>query len=316
MNTLSPDYRLRHPTAADLPAIQHLVDECDSADCGEPRVSDWDFAAEAADPDAHPEQNWWVLEHADGGLAGLATLEWPATGEARGIVYVLPRHSGRQLSAYLFNMIETRARELAAGAAVGSAPALFMRCEDSQPERQTWLLAHGYRRVRELFGMRADLTHGSAAPVWPLDIAVRDMRPHVDDEALWAAGNDAFSEHFLSYAPSLEAWRAWIYGHAGLDPSLWLVAWDGEEVAGMAMAMPLGDAVWVDDVMVRRPWRSRGLGLALLLELFARLHERGRDDVSLWVDSENATGAVRLYEAAGMHVWRHMGVFKLELAQA
>ena len=49
---------------------------------------------------------------------------------------------------------------------------------------------------------------------------------------------------------------------------------------------------------------------------FARLHERGRDDVSLWVDAENATGAVRLYEAAGMHVWRHIGVFKLELAPA
>lgn len=315
MNALPPGYLVRHPTLGDLPAIVRLLDECEAADCGEPRASDFDAVAMAADPDSSLEEDWWVVENA-GDLAGFANFYWPATGEARGIVFVPPRHSGRALSAVLFRTIEARARELAAGAAAGSAPALFMHCEDAQPERQAWLLAHGYRRVREMFVMRIDLGQGFATPAWPPGIAVRDLRPHLDDEALCAADNDAFSEHFLYFPQSLDVWRSWVYGHADLDPHLWVVAWDGDEVAGQTAALPIGDAASVEDVMVRKPWRGRGLGLAMLLEVFARLHERGRDDVSLWVDAENTTGAVRLYEAAGMHVWRHLGVCKLELTRS
>ena len=316
VSTPPPDYLLRHPAADELPAIQRLLDECEAADCGEPRVSDFDVVAAAADPDAHPEQDWWVLEHAGGDLAGFANLYWPPTGEARGDACVAPEHSGRGLSVRLFRTLEARARELAAGAAAGSAAALYMQCENTQPGRQAWLLAHGYRRVREMFMMRVDLGGGTAAPVWPPGIDVRDMRPHLDHEALCAAHNDGFSEHFLHFPVKLDVWRSWVYGHAELDPHLWVVAWDGDEVAGQATAMPVGAAASIEDVMVRKAWRGRGLGLAMLLEVFARLHERGRDDVSLWVDAENATGAVSLYEAAGMHVWRHVGVFKLELAPA
>ena len=316
MDTPPSDYLLRHPAADELPAIQRLLDECDSADCGEPRACDFDVAAAAADPDAHPDQDWWVIEHAGGDLAGFANVYWPATGEARGDACVAPEHAGRGLSELLFRALEARARELAAGASAGSTPALYMQCEDTQPKRQAWLLAHGYNRVRETFMMRVDLGKGSAAPVWPAGLDPRDMRPHVEDEVLCAADNDAFAEHFLNFPVTLDVWRSWVYGHAALDPELWVVAWDGGEVAGQAAAMPVGAAASIEDVMVRKPWRGRGLGLALLLEVFARLHERGRDDVTLWVDAENATGAVRLYEAAGMHVWRHVGVFKLELAPA
>src|SRR5665647_1761766 len=257
VSTPPPDYLLRHPAADELPAIQRLLDECEAADCGEPRASDFDVVAAAADPDAHPEQDWWVLEHAGGDLAGFANVYWPSTGEARGDACVAPQHSGRGLSALLFRALEARARELAAGAAAGSAPALFMQCDDTQPERQAWLLAHGYSRVRETFMMRVDLGKGSAAPVWPAGIDVRDMRPHVEDEVLCAADNDAFAEHFLSFPVTLDVWRAWVYGHAELDPTLWVVAWGGGEVAGQVAALPVGAGASVDTVMVRKPWRGR-----------------------------------------------------------
>jgi len=316
VNTPPPDYLLRHPAPVEWPALQRLADQCESAAFGEPRVSDWNVAASAADPDSHPDEDWWVVEHASEGLAAFGSVYWPPTGEARGEVFVPPSHSSSGLSALLFRALETRARQLAAGAAAGSAPALFMQCDDAQPKRQAWLLAHGYSRVRETFMMRVDLGKGSASPVWPAGIDLRDMRPHVEDEVLCAADNDAFAEHFLNFPVALDVWRAWVYGHAELDPTLWIVAWDGDEVVGQVAALPVGAGASVETVMVRKPWRGRGLGLAMLLEVFARLHERGRDDVSLWVDAENATGAVRLYQAAGMHVWRHAGVFKLELARS
>lgn len=65
-----------------------------------------------------------------------------------------------------------------------------------------------------------------------------------------------------------------------------------------------GDAAAVAEVGalgVRKPWRRRGVGLALLHHVIRVFHARGERSVGLGVDSENPAGATRLYERAGMH---------------
>jgi ribosomal protein S18 acetylase RimI-like enzyme len=53
---------------------------------------------------------------------------------------------------------------------------------------------------------------------------------------------------------------------------------------------------------VRKPWRRRGLGLALLRHAFGELYLRGERKVGLGVDASNPAGATRLYERAGMGI--------------
>jgi ribosomal protein S18 acetylase RimI-like enzyme len=65
---------------------------------------------------------------------------------------------------------------------------------------------------------------------------------------------------------------------------------------------------------VRRPWRGRGLGRALLLHTFGEFHRRGVTRISLGVDSENPTGATKLYESAGMQVELEQVVFERAFA--
>ena len=65
---------------------------------------------------------------------------------------------------------------------------------------------------------------------------------------------------------------------------------------------------------VRRPWRQHGLGMALLRHSFGEFHRRGARKVGLGVDSENTTGATRLYERAGMHVAQQFDFFEKVLA--
>jgi ribosomal protein S18 acetylase RimI-like enzyme len=67
---------------------------------------------------------------------------------------------------------------------------------------------------------------------------------------------------------------------------------------------------------VRRPWRRRGLGRALLLQAFAEFRSRGRRGVGLGVDGLNTTGAVRLYEQVGMHVARRFDHYRKPLRAA
>jgi mycothiol synthase len=55
---------------------------------------------------------------------------------------------------------------------------------------------------------------------------------------------------------------------------------------------------------VKPEYRRRGLALALLKHVFRHFADLGLKRVGLGVDAENPTGAVRLYERAGMHVAR------------
>ncbi len=70
---------------------------------------------------------------------------------------------------------------------------------------------------------------------------------------------------------------------------------------------------WVTVVGVRRQWRKRGLGLALLRHAFAEYHRRGVRKVALSVDAESITGAPRLYGRAGMRVRESYVIYLKEL---
>ena len=112
-----------------------------------------------------------------------------------------------------------------------------------------------------------------------------------------------------------DEWRYWTFTEP-FDPSLWFLAEDGQELAGVCLCRPErhGDADlgWVSVLGVRRPWRRRGLGLALL-HAFAELRGRGKRRLGLGVDGSSPTGAVQLYERAGMRVARRFDFYEREL---
>jgi ribosomal protein S18 acetylase RimI-like enzyme len=70
---------------------------------------------------------------------------------------------------------------------------------------------------------------------------------------------------------------------------------------------------WVKSVGVRRNWRGRGIASALLRHAFAEFYRRGTRKVALTVDAESLTGALRIYERAGMRVVRRKEIFEKPL---
>jgi ribosomal protein S18 acetylase RimI-like enzyme len=99
------------------------------------------------------------------------------------------------------------------------------------------------------------------------------------------------------------------------DKSLWFVIRDVERIAAYARCESgRHGGGYVGMIGTRRAWRRRGLGLALLQHAFGELYGRGIRRVTLGVDSENASGATRLYERAGMHVESEHVSFEKELA--
>ncbi|MGH2479754.1 MAG: GNAT family N-acetyltransferase, partial [Ktedonobacteraceae bacterium] len=97
------------------------------------------------------------------------------------------------------------------------------------------------------------------------------------------------------------------------DPSLWFVAVVGDEIAGISLCDYYLDDGLVGTLGVRRPWRRKGLGLALLYHSFGEFYRRGTHTITLGVDSQSLTGATRLYERAGMHILLSYDAYEKEL---
>jgi mycothiol synthase len=171
---------------------------------------------------------------------------------------------------------------------------------------------HELTRVVETRGYapwRHSLTMEIALDIEPARTALPgglELRVYRDDDrdALIAALNESFADDPFHHDVTPSSYREFFLGARGFDPALFLLAWDGGELAGYALDY-LGhgsdaELGWVANLGVRPRWRRRGLGEALLHASFAALYARGLRRVGLGVDAQNATGALRLYERAGM----------------
>jgi ribosomal protein S18 acetylase RimI-like enzyme len=139
----------------------------------------------------------------------------------------------------------------------------------------------------------------------PEGFAIRPVGPG-DLRTIFDAGGKAFRDHWGSVHDD-EASFERFSGDPRTDTSLFVVAFAGEEVAGAVLnviddeenAMFDRRRGLLDSVFVRRPYRQRGLGRALVLRSLEVLRERGMTSAFLGVDSENPNAALHLYEACG-----------------
>jgi mycothiol synthase len=259
-----------------------------------------------------PHTEMVVAALADGGIAAYADMNDQAERSRFWIdLRVPPSEHDADVAGALLDALEARAAE-------GAAPGAIVRVFVPSPYELALRLvqARGYEVVRHSFQMGIDFDGELAALCWPQGIAVRTFVPGQDDEAVHEAQQEAFADGFEAVRQPYEDWRRWSFREP-FDPSLWLIAEDGAEIAGLCLcrsdAGAEGELGWIDSLGVRRPWRRRGLGLALLLHGFAELRARGKQGVGLGVDGLNPTGAVRLYERAGMHVARRFDHYQKTL---
>lgn len=170
----------------------------------------------------------------------------------------------------------------------------------------------GFELVRHSQRMEIDLRQPTREPDWPAGIELRTFREG-DERAVYETEHEAFRDSWEPEDETFEEWSHWMLEPPAFAPDLWLLAWGGESLAGVALchAHPgRSELGWIRVVGVRRHWRRRGLGTALLLHAFAALRERGFAHAGLGVDAASPTGANRLYENAGMHVVARFDVYE------
>lgn len=171
----------------------------------------------------------------------------------------------------------------------------------------------GYSPKRYHWRMEIKVDSPPPAAIWPEGVELRPFVKGEHDIALWQAQNEAFRDHWGSHDVSFEEWGHGRFDREDSDPTLWMVAWEGNEIAGFSINRFRMGIGWVGTLGVRRPWRKKGLGLALLQASFGEFYKRGKTTIGLGVDASNPTGATRLYQRAGMYIASEFLTFEKEL---
>lgn len=228
-------------------------------------------------------------------------------------------HRRRGLGTALLNWTLERIRERARIEDPGVNVVVEGGAEDQEAGHRALLAGAGFEPVRHFFLMR----RGSVddVPEAPLPDGL-EVRPVALDQrrAIITAEFEAFRDHWGSRELTEGAIQTTLK-MAELDTDLWVVAWDGDQIAGVVenwiwteenaqLGVTRG---WLERISVRRPWRRRGLARALTAASLIRLREAGMDEAMLGVDSENANGALGLYEGLGFEIHSRSAAYRRPL---
>lgn len=304
-------YSIRPGTPDDRDAMLALIAACETEEMGSPDPAMLDGVSALWQRSTFRwERDTWLACASDDGqrMLGYAHLHPVERTDLQAFASVHPAARGRGIGTALLAHIEQRAHEQ-----------LSRFAPDERVVLQQWItapneLAHRllehaeYRVVRHMWGMIIALAEEPAAASWPTGVMVRNPTDEADLRAAHAAYREAFQDHWGHAEQPFEDFARSSIEVDTFDPSLWFLAMDGDEVAGVVMGETLPDRGWVNDLGVRRPWRGRGLGEALLRHTFGEFYQRGQRTVTLGVDSQNLTGATRLYERVGMRAERQYDI--------
>ena len=307
-------YTIRPATMADIPAVVELENLCSIEQIGKPEIDAEEIRLEWETPGFDPATDTRLIHALDGTLVGMIEV-WD-TSEPHVNLFshgrTHPEYRGLGIGTALMEWAEQRAREAFAKAPADAQVTLGQGTINIDTLAADLFQVHGYNLARHFWRMEIELDSAPTAVQLPNGITIRAYDPATELPAVVQAARDSFQDHWgyvaEPFAKELEKWQQYIRGNENYDPTLFFVALDGDQYAGISMCwrkttedLKMG---WVGTLGVGRSWRRSGLGLALLLHSFNEFYARGQERVGLGVDASSLTGATRLYEKAGMRATR------------
>lgn len=233
--------------------------------------------------------------------------------------HLLPEWRGTGIRRTMVRHLKDRLRQIAADHPADKAKNFVNWGMEVETDWINLLLAEGHQIVRYGFEMvRPNLDN---IPDCPLPKGL-EVRRGSDAEArqIWEAAREAFRDHWGMSEWSEESFTSWS-AYPDYNPSLWQVAWAGDEVAGGVLNFidekENGEngrlRGYTDPIFVRRPWRKQGVAKALIARSFQVLKEAGMTEAALGVDAENLSGALHLYRKMGFEEVKRSMTFKKPL---
>ena len=256
-------------------------------------------------------ENDAMLAEVDGRVVGYANVSWQLK-PGKVIVYfqiahLIPEWRGRGLREAMLAHNERRILELSYSHPSKPRKLIETYANVRDNDWKALIERSGYTPGWYLYGMARPLE--KELPDHPLPDSVEARQVDRGDLwKIWRAAREAFRDA-REFSEDKWSKKAFERRNASrqLQPELWQIAWQGSDVVG-------GVHVWIDDdenaalgrvwghteqVFVARKWRGKSVAKALISRALAELKRKGMECATLDVDSENLSGALRLYEGLG-----------------
>ena len=264
-----------------------------------------------------------IFAEVDGRVVGYGRGTWgeltngPFIYEMIG--FLAPEWRRKGIGRVMLRWLEGRMREVAADHPADREKYFQGYADDKADGIAALLVAAGYTPVR--YGHEMVRPSLDDIPDFPLPDGL-ELRPVLPEHhrLIWEADSEAFRDHWGYSPPQEEDYQAWVSNPVLFRPELWQIAWDTatNEVAGQVRTF-INEAEnekfnrnrgYTEFISVRRPWRRRGVARALIAESLRVQRDRGMTESALGVDSENLTGATRVYEDCGFRTVSRTTVYR------
>ena len=280
---------------------------------------DWAFSAESIRA-LWPRMNNFDVAHdfmrveaEDGSLVAIARTNWKTLLDGKRVyfhkVHMHPAWRRRGIGTKLLVWVENRIAEKDTDMA---SPTRVIQTAgpDSNLGLVALLKASGYEPVRYEYSMvNTDLVHAPNFEV-PAGFEIRAVT-RANLREIWLAGVEAFADHWGASVETETSFDRWISDPL-VKPENFSVAYhiDTNQVASQVHGY-LNDSEnalynrkrgWTEDISTRRPYRRLGLARALICHSIRKFRDLGMTETALTVDTENLTGALKVYEACGYRV--------------
>ena len=293
MNGIDLPAGLRWRTARpdDAQIVTDLFRASETVDDGAAELTLEDVVAEWNQPSIHPDRDALLVFDGD---RLVADAEVNVNHDE---ATVHPDARGRGIGAALLRWKERHLLEIAAAdIPLRLGQSINERAEDAI----SLFRANGYEHEYTAWALRLPPEITIEHPPLPEGVSIRPFVPGVEERAVYRLVEDAFGEFEGRLPRSFEDWSATALERRDFDPSLLLVAVEGEDVVGTAVGIAYPQEGYLYQLAVRRDHRGRGIATALLRASFDAFRARGVPQVGLATDSR--TGALGLYERVGMVV--------------
>ncbi len=319
---LPAGFTARRPRLDDTAALLALcrADETDAV--GVSTTSRAEVEQLLAPAHTSPAEDQWVVLDATG-----APAVWGVLGDAGKTdhqdvdIYRDPARAGELVRALVLDelLVRTAQRARASGYERVVLGAGALAQDQVYPAT---LRSRGFVHVRTFHWMRVDLDAGTPVHVdLPAGVTITPFDPTDDEQwrSLHQVLQRAFADHWGFVPVEYAHYRAHVEAEPHLDLDLWRLARLDGRVVGVSRASGRYAAEgggWVSELGVLPEARGAGIARALLQAGFEANRARGRSFVGLGVDTENATGAVRLYESVGMRIHQQIDAYEREVPAA
>lgn len=307
----------------DVPGVVALIERMRPADGFDWPVNEQDIIDDFENfTESDPKRDIIIAEK-DGIIVGYSQVWWAP--DPSGImqyvfsVNVSPELRTTRLGDVMLEWCEARSHENSRAHDPAIKKLFNVAMLDKMEYFSRLLQNHGYWVYRHGLSMlRPDLENIPEFSL-PEGLEIKDIQPE-HHEKIRLAWNEACRDMRGQIPIPPHEWEMWSK-RPSFDPTLWSIAWQGDEVIGTVFGMINPEANELNSrkrgmtefISTRKDWRGRGVAKALMARTMKLLRERGMTECALGVDEENPSGARHLYVKMGFKVTGRATFYRKEL---